>query len=200
MVKPFTPESLGRVKEAIEEAEGTTAGEIRVVVAEHSGPSYLLAAGVAAALAAAAVILTEKSAWGFPNPAEVAGAIAIAFGVGLGGDWLVRRLAANALVHRNARREFVRLGIGRTSGHTGVLLLISVKERRAVLLADTAIHQKVAEGTWDGIIQRLVAHLGEGRPEQGLVGAVKEIGQTLAAHFPPIQGQRNELPDDVVIR
>jgi putative membrane protein len=100
-------------------------------------------------------------------------------------------------VRRRAEREFARHGIARTAGRTGVLLMLSAAERRAVLLADRAIHEKVAEGTWDAIVARVAGEVREKRAAAGLAAAVGEIGRVLAEHFPREKGDANELPDEV---
>ena len=49
----------------------------------------------------------------------------------------------------------------------------------------------------DRLRAALVAHLREGRLRDGLVAGVREVGETLARHFPRAPDDRNELSDEV---
>jgi putative membrane protein len=197
-VVSLAAEEKDRVKAAIESAEKLCAGEIRVlVVARSTRPDWRV--GLAAALAVAALVhlVVRRAAWGYPAPVHELAAAASGLLAGAVAAELAGRAAKARAVRRRAEREFVRLGIARTTGRTGVLIMLSAAERRAVLLADQAIHERVDEGTWDAVVGRLTAAIREGRPADGLVVAVGEVGRALAQHFPRTAPGANELPDDV---
>jgi putative membrane protein len=202
VVKPLLDEAeRARVRAAVEAAERTTAGEIRVLVVERSaGPD--LAVGLVAGLAAAAGAWAAgaREAWGHPGLFEAALAAAIGVGAGALAAWAAGRLGRARAVLRRAEREFVRLGIAATAGRTGVLIMLSAAERRAVILADRAVNEKVAPGTWEEVVSRLAATAREGRLAAGLEEAVARVGGVLARHFPRGDGDVNELPDDVELR
>jgi putative membrane protein len=101
----------------------------------------------------------------------------------------VRRRAL-ALFHIGAEK--------RTRGATGVLLYVSVAERRAELIADEAIHSKVPNEVWGDAMHALVAAVRHGRPADGLVDAVAQVGKVLAQHFPRSADDTNELPDRLI--
>jgi putative membrane protein len=86
-----------------------------------------------------------------------------------------------------------------TTGRTGVLLFVSVAERYAEIIADKGIDERVAPGTWKGIIDHLTAAIGGGRPTDGFVTAIAAIGTVLAKHFPPGSQAPNELPNHLII-
>lgn len=187
-----------RVRAAIAAAEKGTDGEIRVLVVHRSARAdWRVALPLAALLGLAAHLFIRHEAWGHPGLAEWLAAIGAGIVLGVLLAVLVARLGAARAVRRRAERELVRLGIAGTAGRTGVLLMLSAAERRAVLLADRAIHEKVKEGTWDAILARLTAAIREKRAAAGLEAAVAEIGRELGAHFPRTKGGANELPDEV---
>ena len=92
---------------------------------------------------------------------------------------------------------FERLHMHRTADRAGVLLYLAVDDHKVAVIGDTGIHQRVGQGYWDELVARVIGHLREGRPREGLVGAVAELGAALATHFPRRRDDRNELSDRV---
>lgn len=191
-----------RLKQAVSRAESKTAGEIRILVAGRSVarlrpiPGLLGLVGAAAAFA----ILHHRS-WGHPDAMDLAFTAAAGL-VTLAAASLLPPFAGEAdrAVRRRAEREFVEMGMGATSGRTGVLIFLSQAEHRAVVLADRAIHEKVEPGTWKRELDAILAGIREGHPADGLERAVDDVGRLLAKHFPRRDDDVNELPDDVVTK
>lgn len=104
-----------------------------------------------------------------------------------------RRVRRRALLLFRASTE------RRTKASTGVLLYLSLVERRAELVADAAIHSKVAPEVWGDAMAALVAAVKDGRPGDGMAEAVTQIGKVLAEHFPRRPGDTNELPDRLIL-
>jgi uncharacterized membrane protein len=102
-------------------------------------------------------------------------------------------------VEMRALWEFKKMGVHRSRERTGVLIMVSVAERRIRIIADEGIHAKVEDGTWDRIVETISAQIREGEPRDGILRAVTAVGQTLAKHFPPRAGHRNQLSDDVTV-
>jgi uncharacterized membrane protein len=92
---------------------------------------------------------------------------------------------------------FERLGMHRTAERAGVLIYLSVDDRKLAVIGDAGIHARVGQEYWDRLVVRVLAHLREARPRDGLVDAVREIGAALAANFPRRRDDRNELSDRV---
>ena len=86
----------------------------------------------------------------------------------------------------------------RTAARIGVLIYLSLAERRAEIVADDAIHAEVAAERWGEAMAALVAEVRDGRPGDGMAAAVAQIGAVLAEHFPQDRGRRNELPDRLI--
>lgn len=112
---------------------------------------------------------------------------------------LVPRSIKIAHAHRRAVEQFLSQSLHTTAGRTGVLIFVSVAERHAEVLADSAINAKVAPGTWQKIVDHLTADLGDGRAADGFVHAIEEAGALLAQHFPPGSSDPNELPDHLIV-
>ena len=101
-------------------------------------------------------------------------------------------------VHRRAV-ELFRVGCElKTRGRTGVLIYLSLLERRAEILADRAIADQVEPEVWGEAMAVLVDEVKEGRPASGMAQAVERVGVVLARLLPPKNDNPNELPDRLV--
>jgi putative membrane protein len=113
----------------------------------------------------------------------------------LGVRLLAHPAALAAEVNQAAHASFVRNGVANTKDRTGVLIYVSLRERRVQIMADTAIHQKVGSAFWDAEVKRIVEGIRMGKSADGLIAAIQSIGERLSAHFPHHEGAANELPD-----
>lgn len=101
-------------------------------------------------------------------------------------------------VHRRALEIFRTGAEQKTQGRTGILLYLSLVERRAEIVADRAIHARVAPEIWGEAMAVLIDEVKAGRPGEGMALAVARIGAVLAQILPPGEDNPNELPDRVV--
>lgn len=114
------------------------------------------------------------------------------------GLWLTPRRVRNARVRERALTCF-RVGAeSRTTGHTGVLIYLSLAEHRAEIIADAAIASKVSPETWGLAMKAMLDPLRHGRMAEGMAAAVGEVGKVLAEHFPRSADDVNELPDRLI--
>lgn len=102
-------------------------------------------------------------------------------------------------VHRRAVDLFRATCELRTRGRTGVLIYLSMEERRAEIVADRAITEKVEPEVWGEAMAVLVDEVKLGRPGEGLVLAVEKVGAVLATILPPRPHNPDELPNRVVV-
>jgi putative membrane protein len=198
----FGAEARARIEAAVREAETRSLGQIvPVVVAKSAGypEARYRGAFLGAALGTAAVLLLRLPL----APAELL-LVQVASGV-LGGlvalwDPVERLLAGRAEMELAARdralRAFGEHGLDRTQLGTGVLVFASLFERRAVILGDRGIDEKMGRAEWRRAVDLLVAGMHRGDPAAGFCEAIAAVGARLAEHFPRAPGApRNELPD-----
>ncbi|MGB7655309.1 MAG: hypothetical protein WBL74_07490 [Novosphingobium sp.] len=211
------------VSAAVAAAEDQSAGEIVTIMADRSDEYHDVAlwwSAFAAMLALAAVGLfwpfysglidrvtgAWQSEW---HPGQVMGlALFVAVGKFIGMYlillWRPLRLALvpSALKHRRVRtRAVTSFKIGaerRTHGRTGVLIYLSLAERRAEIVADEAIAGQVQPEVWGAAMASLIGEIREGRAGHGLVLAIEAVGAVLAQHFPRADDDTNELPDRLI--
>ena len=100
-------------------------------------------------------------------------------------------------VERAADKAFVRMEMMHTKERNGVLFFVVPSRRRFAVLGDQGIHDKVGQEFWDSIAAILSAKFREGDFTGGLVMGIEEVGNQLSKHFPFMEGDRDELPDDV---
>jgi len=118
--------------------------------------------------------------------------------------WMPLRLALTPATtkHRRVRRRAVTVfraaAERRTVGRTGVLIYLSMGERRAEIVADEAILKVTDDSTWGEAMASLLEHVREGRAGDGIVAAIEQVGMVLAQHFPRSEGDTNEIPDKLI--
>lgn len=86
----------------------------------------------------------------------------------------------------------------RTVGRTGVLIYLSMVEHRAEIVADEAITKVTTPETWGEAMAALLVEVKAGRPGDGIVAAVRIVGEVLAQHFPRSSTDTNEIPDKLI--
>lgn len=106
----------------------------------------------------------------------------------------------SAQVQRRAELEFYKAGLTETAGNTGILLFVSLDERRVIVLADKAIAAKLPENAWQVIVQTIITSIKAGDLTRGLCAAIAASAELLAPHFPRALDDRNELKDSLILR
>ncbi len=207
MAKPIlTQEQRERINAAITEAEQSTRGEIIPVVVgasdDYPGARWRLAVAFAFVVTAAALFLWPAVdtlyLWAGLLPLLAVGHVLAAY----------KPLLRLALSGREVREEvrqlalehFFELGLHTTRERTGVLVFVSLLERRIEILADTGIDAEASKDFWNDIVDDLVKQIRAGNVTDGLVEALQACGALLAEHFPARDDDTNELPDEVVVK
>ena len=118
---------------------------------------------------------------------------------------LVQRLLVNQMDQRDqvelrAEVEFYEANLKNTEGSTGILLFVSLMERKAVVLADEAIAKQLPSETWNEVVLLLVDGARKKSLSQGFCMAIDRCGNILAEHFPIDPNDNNELPNTFIIK
>jgi putative membrane protein len=198
----FTPEREKRVEEAIGRAEGRTSGEIVPMVVDQSD-AYLHVDFIGALILQFAAFLA--AVWLLPTfdylsilavqvLGLVVGFLAFRYLAPLKRICLSPKIAEEE-VFEKALRVFRQLELNRTAERTGILILVSLLEHRVQVLADSGINARVKPGTWDEVVEIVLAGIKGGDVCQGLCDAIDRCGEILAKEFPVQPDDVNELPD-----
>lgn len=97
-----------------------------------------------------------------------------------------------------ATAYFSRLGMDKTSLHNGVLIYLAYEDHKFAIIGDRGINRVVPEDFWETTQIAMKAHFAGGNMVNGLVAGIKLAGEKLATHFPPQNGDINELPNDII--
>lgn len=113
---------------------------------------------------------------------------------------LTTRKAREAQVWGRAKVEFYGEQVAHTRERTGVLILVSLMERKVVVLADESINAKVLQGTWQAVVNEILEGIKVQGLAQGLCAGIRRAGQILNEHFPVRADDSNELKNYLRIR
>jgi len=204
----FSQAEAAAVEAAVERAETTTSGEIVPVVVprSHDYPDAVWRGATLGALAGALLaegVFLLGGFWGFgwlwiSLPAllgAATGFLAASFVPALR-----RALCSPDEMERQVRRRalqaFVEHEVFDTRERTGVLLLLSLFERRVVVLGDAGINAKVEQAEWDGITAEIASGIRARKAAEALVTAVGRCGKLLQRSGVARRADDvNELPD-----
>ena len=101
-------------------------------------------------------------------------------------------------VHRRAVELFRASCEMKTRGRTGILIYLSLLERRAEIVADKAIADQVEPEIWGEAMAVLVDAVKAGEPGRGMANAVEKVGEVLKRILPPRPTNPDELPNRLI--
>lgn len=94
---------------------------------------------------------------------------------------------------------FEELGMHRTKDRNGVLIYVSVGDRKAAVIGDKGINERVPTNFWNDVLGILKLHFAASRPADGICEAVTLIGEKLKTFHPHQRDDRDELSNEVSI-
>lgn len=100
-------------------------------------------------------------------------------------------------VFGHAKKVFHQIGMTKTEHRNGVLIFLSIKDKKFAVLGDVGINEKVPEGFWNDVVEIMRMRFKEDRFVEGISAAVLRIGEKLKAYFPHQANDKNELSDSI---
>jgi len=201
----FSKQEQEKIEAAVKAAERKTSGEIvpMIVDSSYNYPRAELIGGGTLALAVGLLCswaFGGESIWWF-LPIFTVGFFVF--------QQLIRRSPTlkrklihpdelDAEVKEKALVSFLDHGIHETRDRTGILILISLFERRVHVLADSGINAKVPEQTWEEIVDIIVTGLKSGNGGTATCQAIERCGDLLLEHFPRKYDDSDELTNLIV--
>jgi putative membrane protein len=196
-------ETRHKVRDAIVALEASSSAEVVATVSVRSGhyrhADYLLGALLS--------LLSLLFYLLYPEPLfdDVAGILIVAsFGLGVVLSLSVHalrrlflsRTLMNEEVTKAARSRFVDQGISRTRDRTGILIYVSLFERRVEVVPDIGIPVEQLGDRWKDAVAALDRSAKQG--VDAFLSALGAMGPMLAQAVPRSVDDVNELPDEVV--
>jgi putative membrane protein len=216
----FTAAERDRIAAAVAAAEAHADAEVVPVVAHQSDRYGDVALAWSAGVAGFALLVVmlinpfylalvdgALGLWNHHWPPRDVMMLALVIACGkFGGMWvmllwrrlrllLVPGLVKAARVRAAAHQAFHLTAQGRTSGATGVVIYLSLAERRADIVPDAAIAAKIAPEAWGDAMHAMLDHFRADRVADGLIAGIAAVGAVLATHVPRDSKPANELPD-----
>ncbi|HEX6098338.1 MAG TPA: hypothetical protein VF432_18605 [Thermoanaerobaculia bacterium] len=195
----FDAAAARRVADAVRDLESRSAAELVVEIRMRSGPYAHADSRFAAALVVLSLVVLVYMPWVVPPVAVVLDAIAMyVFGVAVARrSTSLRRLFSTPrereqAVRTHAAALFHQRGVANTGGETGVLLYVSLLERRMEVLADRGVLQKVAANEWNAALAEL--HAERAMDADTIVAAISRLTPILQRDLPAAEGNEDELP------
>lgn len=112
--------------------------------------------------------------------------------------WVTPRALRRARVRRAAMQQVLAHGLQNTPRRTGVLIFAAFKDRQVEIIADEGIHARVDQAVWADAVDALTTALRAGQPAEGFEAAIAQVGEVLAAHFPPTPFQPDVLANRII--
>jgi len=199
----FSDEAKRASAAAVKRVEAQTSAEVVVAVRKRSGRygvlAYHFGVGFAALLVAFLLVTPQVYSVG---AIALEGLLAFALGTVAAAnfDTLLRAMSRaktlDSNVNTGARAAFFDLGISRCSGRNGMLVYVSLFERRCVVLPDLGIDPAGLGEAWLAA-QRDLEQAVKRRNLPDFYRALESLGPVLGRAHPRSEDDVNELPDEV---
>jgi len=207
----FSSADRERVAAAVHKAESRTSGEIVPYVVERSDTyeeaewrcGVLLAA---VTLTAFSIIYSYTRIWLPLSVAELVIAVLLAGALGAvvtrflpplkrffaGHHQMERRVA------QRAAEAFISEEVFKTKERTGILIFLSLFERKVLVLGDAGINAKVKQDEWHDVVNRIVSGIRSKKPADGLIDGILQCGVLLEKQGVAIRpDDKDELSDSL---
>lgn len=200
-----------RIKVSVEKAEKHTSGEIvpMIVSRSYHYPMSDVIGGFAFAVPLSLIVTYFLGGWLWVGHYDMLLFLGILTVLFIFFHQIVKRVGRlkrlfisdreiDEEVKEAAVASFFREGLYRTRDKTGILIFISIFERRVWILADRGINEKVKQEQWDEIVDKIVEGIKNNDQAGVICEAVDKIGRILEEHFPIKADDSNELKNLVI--
>lgn len=204
-MKQLNDNLKGQIKEAIENAERQSSCEFVAVITQKSG-NYRIYAFFAAALSALLIPhlifwLTDWFSIEKIFQLQITSFILLMILTQLSA--ITNGLVPSAVKHRQAalvaQQSFRKFGLYRTSKRRAILFFVSIDEKYAEIITDIGIDAKIPPETWQSVIEEFRSNLSSKNVAEGYLDAIKACGAILIREFPVEEGDKDELPNELII-
>ena len=200
----FSNEQKEKIRQAVRAAEGSTRADIAIMLVDESDRyreaeltgALSFSALVALVLSMALhhltiwfyIPVTAVLLFPFVRLFRVFPHMKLAF---------LHRKRVEEAVRERAIYAFFQKGVHKTDEETGILIFISLLERKVWILADKGIHGKIASGLLRTLAGEVAIGIKEDRALEALCGVIEKCGAELARYFPGSHGKNQ--PGDKII-
>jgi putative membrane protein len=101
-------------------------------------------------------------------------------------------------VYQRSLEIFYKNKVSMTRDRTGIMIFISLLERKVEVLADCGINEKVEKNYWNELVSSLSLDISKGNMVDGVVKSIGTCGEKLAESFPSKHDDTNEISDELI--
>jgi uncharacterized membrane protein len=91
---------------------------------------------------------------------------------------------------------FSELQMHKTRERNGVLIYVSVDDHQFAIIGDSGINALLEHDFWNCTKEAMLVHFRQGNIVGGIMAGIEKAGEKLSVHFPPREGDQNELPNE----
>ena len=200
-----------RVTQAVKKAELQTSGEIVPMVVSHSHdyPRATLLASLLYSFLASYGLAYILSTFLWMDFLNINYFVLLFMPLFFLFFWVVKKYPALARlfitsaemeveVEEEATKCFFTENLYKTKDDNGILLFISVFEKKAWILADSGINEQIEQGEWQEVMDTLTAQIRSNNRGEARCEAVESIGIMLKEHFPYQRDDTDELHNLII--
>ena len=207
LTEQLSPADLQKIEASVAEAERATSGEIVPVIVARCNKGHfafwILAVSWIVVFSVFDVLIGHRIL------SVPFGTVLVVLGVIV--CWAVakqnrvwRSMTPKSVLKKSAwlraGQEFYGEKISATRDRTGVLIFVALVDRQVVVMGDEAINAKVLPGTWQAVVEEILAGIRDQSLAQGLCAGIRRAGQILNEHFPSRADDTNELKNHLRLR
>jgi putative membrane protein len=208
----LTQDEQEKITETVQRMERVTSGEIvpMVVTASHDYPMASVAGGAFITIPLAVLLtsllgsylwLGSQNMWLF---LAFSGLLFFPLRYLVSTNVTLTRLflpgsQVQEEVEEAAITAFYGEGLYRTRDENGILIFVSVLERKVWILADRGVNEKIEPDLWQDIVTELTAGIKTDRQGEAICQAITRVGNVLRHHFPVKEDDTDEL-HNIIIR
>lgn len=217
----FSEDNLSKIQQAVMNAEKNSEGEVAIAITPSSSFYTLwelLVAIVLSFLVSAFLVpfsseiesfllnvLWQTNSWSVPLFILAIQMLSIAFfyllsNISAIDRIIVPRRVMDGFVQNKALRQFVLSGVGSTKKRTGILIFVSVLEKKVQIICDSGILSSTTQDEWDSIATELAQGFSSKDPSFAIIDALGKCANLFEQNFPLPQSEcnENELSDSVI--
>lgn len=207
----FSTEEQKRICDTVHNAELKTSGELvpMIVSQSHSYPMAAVRGGALVALITALLLTSSIADMFWLEPGNLWVFLALFFPLFCVTHFIINRIYVlkrlflfndemDAEVQNTALTSFFTERLYKTRDENGILIFISLLERRAWVLADSGINERIPQEQWQEAVSIITQGIREKKQCDALCQAIEIIGDILEKEFPVRKDDTNELSDLII--
>jgi putative membrane protein len=104
----------------------------------------------------------------------------------------------NEEVYQRSLEIFYENKVSITRDRTGIMIYVSLLERKVEVLADCGINEKVDKDYWSELVKSLSTDISNGHMIDGIIKSINTCGEKLIESFPIKDDDTNEIVDELI--